>query len=197
MQCPTTTILLEMVEQQSIVKMRRQIIDCSGLFEECNQNASLVVDIGLVKIASEDRGSESDRPAKKPRLDSIFKTKPPQPKPPLGFVSFQAHTICVFGAGIKEVDGLYKREGRSEDGNFRFTRSGPFEGENAEFLIRKSKKTGSTWCISVQKGGSSNYLHPYYIKSANDDESLPPSGWCLTCSAGGGEHPAPMLTFGR
>ena len=188
-----------MAEQQSIVKMKRQTIDVSGLFEACdqnNENVSLVVDVGLVKIASANRISESDRPVKMPRLDSPSSKKAPLPRTVPGFLSLEVRNIGVHGAGIDEVNGLYFFNGRSEGGAFKFARHGMYKGEVTTFLIFRGKMESErgSWYLTVRTH-KIDFIR-YFCRATDKNESLPPPhGWNASCQDVT-IMPAPSLTFG-
>ena len=108
--------------------------------------------------------------------------------------------IRVSGAGNKDVNGLYARDGHCE-GVVKYSRFGMFRGKENKFSIFKCNVSNNTqhWYISVipagKEPGTSQDTDFYSASVTAEYESLPPSDGWNKCHDG--IHPAPTLAFER
>jgi len=108
--------------------------------------------------------------------------------------------VRVSGAGNKDVNGLYVRDGHCE-GVVKYSRYGMFKGKENKFSLFKCNVSNNTqhWYISVvpagREPGTSQDTDFYSASVTVEYENLPPSDGWNKCNEG--LLPPPTLTFER
>ena len=107
--------------------------------------------------------------------------------------------IVVEGAGLREINGNYKRLG-SFDGVSKFMRTTKYNGRSVDFLLFRCKLTDDSrrWYISIvpeNANPGTNADIDFYAAPAHRsvDPNIPPrDGWIAIPTNGGGD-PAPLV----